>query len=58
MSPAADAPAIYVHAIGHQQVNDAWLVQVARHNRGRLVTFDNRLRAHAIDAGQVEVIES
>ena len=57
-SPAADDPATYVHSIGHQQVNDAWLVAVARHHLGRLVTFDTRLPAHAIDPGQVEVIKT
>ncbi len=45
-----------LRSIGHQQVDDAWLVAVARHNGGRLVTFDTRLPAHAFDAGQVEVI--
>jgi toxin-antitoxin system PIN domain toxin len=57
-SPAADAPAIYARAIGHQQVNDAWLVEVARHNAGRLVTLDTRLPVHAMGAGLVEVIKT
>jgi uncharacterized protein len=57
-SPAANNPAIYDRAIGHQQVNDAWLVEVARRNGGRLVTLDTRLPAHAIEAGQVEVIKT
>ncbi len=55
-SPAADAPAIYERALGHQQVNDAWLVEVARKNRGRLVTLDARLAAHAPEANLVETI--
>ncbi len=55
-SPGADAPAIYARALGHQQVNDAWLVEVARHNTGRLVTLDTRLPVHALEAGLVEVI--
>ena len=55
-SPAADDPAIYVRALGHQQVNDAWLVEVARRNAGRLVTLDTRLPVHALEAGLVEVI--
>lgn len=54
-SPAADVPEIYIRSLGHQQVNDAWLVEVARHNDGRLVTFDTRLPAHASNAEQVEV---
>lgn len=57
-SPAAEDPAIYSRAIGHQQVNDAWLVEVARRNSGRLVTLDTRLPAHALEAGLVEVIET
>jgi uncharacterized protein len=57
-SPAADDPAIYVRSIGHQQVNDAWLVAVARHHKGRLVTLDSRLAAHALQEGQVQVIKT
>jgi uncharacterized protein len=57
-SPAADDPAIYVRSIGHQQVNDAWLVEVARHHKGRLVTLDSRLAAHALQEGQVQVIKT
>src|SRR6202012_1062076 len=55
-SPAADAAAIYSRALGHQQVNDAWLVEVARKNKGKLVTLDTRLSAHAPEAGLVEII--
>lgn len=43
----APAPADFIHALGHQQVNDAYLVRLAAHHRGRLVTFDTRLRALA-----------
>lgn len=57
-SPAADEPVTYARAIGHQQVNDAWLVKVARQNSGRLVTLDTRLPVHALEAGQVEVIKT
>ncbi len=55
-SPSAEDPAIYVHSIGHQQVNDAWLVEVARGNSGRVVTFDSRMPAHSVEDGRVEVI--
>ena len=57
-SPPANEPAIYTRALGHQQVNDAWLVEVARHNGGRLVTLDTRLSVHARQAGLVEVVET
>jgi toxin-antitoxin system PIN domain toxin len=57
-SPAADGPAIYARALGHQQVNDAWLVEVARRNSGWLVTLDTRLPVHAMETGQVEVIKT
>lgn len=56
-SPVADDPGIYARALGHQQVNDAWLVEVARHHSGRVVTLDTRLPAHAPEGGVVEVIE-
>ncbi len=57
-SPAADDSTIYARAIGHQQVNDAWLVEVARRNSGRLVTLDARLPVHSLEAGLVEVIKT
>jgi uncharacterized protein len=57
-SPSADEPGIYARALGHQQVNDAWLVKVARQNSGRLVTLDTRSPVHAGEAGQVEVIKT
>lgn len=57
-SPPADEVSIFARAIGHQQVNDAWLVEVARQNAGRLVTLDTRLPVHALKAGQVEVIKT
>jgi len=57
-SPAADSPAIYLRALGHQQVNDAWLVEVARKNKGRLVTLDTHLSAHALEENLVETIAS
>lgn len=55
-SPTADIPAVYIHAIGHQQVNDAWLVEAARRNSGCLVTLDGRLSAHSTQPGLVEII--
>lgn len=57
-SPAADISEIYVRAAGHQQVNDAWLVETARRQSGRLVTLDIRVRAHGLERGLVEVIPS
>ncbi len=57
-SSPADAPAIYARAIGHQQVNDAWLVDLARRHSGRLVTFDSRIAVHAATVGIVDVIRT
>ena len=57
-SPPADSPAIYLNALGHQQVNDAWLVEIARKNKGKLVTLDRRLSAHAPEVDLVETIVS
>lgn len=57
-SPAADHPEIFGKAIGHQQVNDAWLVNVARRNHGCLITLDTRLPIHALEKGLVEVIKT
>ena len=58
VSPAADNPAIYARALGHQQVNDAWLIEVARRNSGGLITLDTRLPAHSLETGLVEVIKT
>jgi toxin-antitoxin system PIN domain toxin len=46
-SPPATSPNIYSHALGHQQVTDAYLATIARHQKGRLVSFDARTAAHA-----------
>ncbi len=45
-------------AIGHQQVMDAYLVGLARHNRGWVATFDARLAAHARADAEVALIGS
>jgi toxin-antitoxin system PIN domain toxin len=57
-SPGADDPAIYARALGSQQVNDAWLVEVARRISGRLVTLDTRLPVHSLETDMVEVIKT
>ena len=54
-SPPACNPEVYKRAIGHPQITDAWLVEVARHNRGRLATLDRRLPAHDL-SGKVVVL--
>ena len=54
-SPAARKPEIYRRAIGHKQVMDAWLVEAARENEGKLVTFDRRLEAHD-PGGEVVIV--
>jgi toxin-antitoxin system PIN domain toxin len=48
-SPSAATPGIYSRTLGHQQINDAYLVELARHQRGRFVTFDTRAAAHDND---------
>lgn len=56
LTPPAAEPALFASAIGHQQVNDAYLVEVARANQGRLITFDRRLVPHDRGTGIVEVL--
>ena len=46
------------NVIGHQQVNDAYLVRVAERKKMVFVTFDHRARAHAEKAQTVVVIGS
>jgi toxin-antitoxin system PIN domain toxin len=55
--PALDVAAL-THAQGHQQVMDAYLVQLARHHGGRVVTFDTRLAAHAIGDHEVTTLSA
>lgn len=60
-SPAAVEENIYANAIGHQQVNDAWLIEAARVNKGKLVALDSRILAHVRtkkQQGLVEVIST
>lgn len=57
-SPPASSPEIYQHALGHQQVNDAWLITVAVHAGGHLVTLDTRLSVHEFRRGLVQVIRT
>jgi toxin-antitoxin system PIN domain toxin len=54
-SPAADDAGLFQHTRGHQQVNDAWLVEVARQNNGQLATFDKRLAVHD-PSGQIVIV--
>jgi toxin-antitoxin system PIN domain toxin len=55
-SPPAAPAKIYARALGHQQVNDAWLVEAARRAGGRLVTLDTRLHVHDTPKGLVHLI--
>ena len=50
------ATTMLLRASGHQQVMDAYLVALARHHKGRVVTLDGRLAAHATNTGDVTVI--
>jgi len=48
--------AMLAHVLGHQQVQDAYMVHLAEQRRGRLVTFDRRALVHASDVHAVHVI--
>jgi hypothetical protein len=47
---------LYQWALGHQQVNDADMVELARQRDGRLVSFDVRLQVHDPEGNVVTVI--
>ena len=55
--PPIDVRAIR-HAGGHRQVMDAYLVQIARHYKARVITLDRRLAAHAVAGDDVSTIGS
>jgi toxin-antitoxin system PIN domain toxin len=44
--------------LGHRQVNDAYLLHVARHHQGQLATFDRRIAAWSGAERHVVVIEA
>jgi toxin-antitoxin system PIN domain toxin len=56
-SSAEPARLDYARTLGHQQVMDAYLVSVAEHHHGRLITFDRRLAVHATEPDAVYVID-
>jgi hypothetical protein len=55
-SAPAGRAGIYSRAVGHPQVNDAWMVDLARQSRGRLVTLDQRSAFHDAQRLHVTVI--
>jgi uncharacterized protein len=57
-SPRARPRSIFEKSLGHQQVNDAYLVEVARANKGQLATLDTRLGVHADSPDRVILISS
>jgi uncharacterized protein len=57
-SPRARPRSIFERSLGHQQVNDAYLVEVARANKGRVATLDTKLDVHADTSDRVMLISS
>jgi toxin-antitoxin system PIN domain toxin len=57
-SPEARIARIFLQTLGHQQVNDAYLVSLAQRQKGRLITFDGRVPAHAENKDVVTVISA
>jgi len=49
-------PADFARALGFQQVNDSYLLRLAEHHRGTVVTFDARLRALAAGGARLTVL--
>jgi uncharacterized protein len=49
--------AALARSLGHQQVNDAYLVALAAGHQARLITFDSRLSALAEQPEQVELLQ-
>lgn len=47
MPSPANAPAAFRSVLGHNQLQDAYLVWLAAHHRANLLTLDARLRSHA-----------
>lgn len=49
-------PTDFARALGHQQVNDSYLLRLAEHHGGTVVTFDARLRALAGNPARLTVL--
>ena len=49
-------PAIFIKARGHRQVADAYLIELARKNKGRLITLDAGAAQHAHRPDEFHVI--
>jgi toxin-antitoxin system PIN domain toxin len=47
---------LFARAAGHRQTTDAYLVHLAEHHAGRIVTFDAPMRQHARNGEAVTVI--
>ena len=52
----ASKPSFYSKALAYRQVSDAYLVMLARHHGGRLVTFDAGAPQHAREPDEVTVL--
>jgi uncharacterized protein len=57
-SPEILDPQIFRKALGHQQVNDAWLAELAKINKGRFITFDAGVATLEPAKGTVVVLGS
>ncbi len=49
-------PADFARALGHRQVNACYLLRLAEHHGGTVVTFDPRMRALAGPASRLTVL--
>lgn len=52
----APQPSDFTRALGHSQVSDSYLLRIAEHHGGTVVSFDPRLRALAGPAARVLVL--
>ena len=57
-SPPARPRSIFAQSLGHQQVTDAYLVEVARENNGRIATLDTKLAVHGDSSDRVVLIRA
>jgi toxin-antitoxin system PIN domain toxin len=56
--PHPDKVLNFSQLLGHQQLTDSYLLQLARHHRARFVTFDSQLRALITEGDPIDILRA
>ena len=56
--PHPDKALNFSQLLGHQQLTDSYLLQLARHHHARFVTFDSQLQALVTERDQIDILRA